>query len=78
MACRNLEKAEEAKVDIEKACKDVPDTGHLVLAKCDLSSLKSIREFAQNILDSEPQVNILIPRYHNKTRMHGCAHDVPT
>ncbi|KOB52098.1 Restnol dehydrogenase, partial [Operophtera brumata] len=60
MACRNLEKAEEAKVDIEKTCKDIPDTGHLVLAKCDLSSLKSIREFAQNILDNEPQVNILV------------------
>lgn len=59
MACRNLEKAEEAKVDIEKVCKDIPDTGHLVLAKCDLSSMKSIREFAQNMLDNEPQVNII-------------------
>lgn len=59
MACRNLEKAEEAKVEIENSCKDLTDKGHLVLAKCDLSSLKSVREFAQHILDNEPQVRTL-------------------
>ncbi|KAJ8733851.1 hypothetical protein PYW07_014402 [Mythimna separata] len=60
MACRSIEKAEAAKTDIEKLCKDLPDTGNIVLAKCDLTSLKSVRELAQNILDTEPQINILV------------------
>lgn len=60
MACRSLDKAEEAKKDIEDKCKDIPDTGHLVLEKCDLNSLKSVRDFAQKILDNEPQINILV------------------
>ncbi|KAI5642303.1 short chain dehydrogenase domain-containing protein [Phthorimaea operculella] len=60
MACRSLERAEAAKSDIENQCKDVPETGKLILEKCDLNSLKSVREFAQKILDSEPQVNILV------------------
>lgn len=60
MACRNLDKAEEAKKDIENRCKDLPESGTLVLEKCDLSSLKSVRHFAQKILDNEPQINILV------------------
>lgn len=60
MACRSLERAEEAKVDIEKSCKDSSATGVLAIGKCDLTSLKSVREFAQNILDTEPQINILV------------------
>lgn len=60
MACRSLERAEEAKKDIEKTCADLSETGSIVLAKCDLTSLKSVREFAQNILDTEAQINILV------------------
>ncbi|KAJ8734966.1 hypothetical protein PYW08_014216 [Mythimna loreyi] len=60
MACRSMEKAKEAKSDIEKLCKDLPDTGNIILAKCDLTSLKSVRDLAQNILDTEPQINILV------------------
>ncbi|XP_053601208.1 retinol dehydrogenase 13-like isoform X2 [Plodia interpunctella] len=60
MACRSLERAEEAKKDIENKCKDLPDTGKLVVVKCDLMSLKSVRECAQNILAAEPQINILV------------------
>nr|XP_049698164.1 retinol dehydrogenase 13 [Helicoverpa armigera]XP_049698165.1 retinol dehydrogenase 13 [Helicoverpa armigera] len=60
MACRSLERAEEAKTEIETRCKDLPDTGKIVLAKCDLTSLKSVRDFAQNVLDTEPQINILV------------------
>lgn len=60
MACRSLEKAEEAKKEIEQKCKDLSDTGNLVLVKCDLMSMKSVRECAQKILDSEPQLNILV------------------
>lgn len=60
MACRSLERAEEAKKDIEKSCSNFSDTGNLVVVKCDLTSLTSIRECAQKILDTEPQINILV------------------
>ncbi|XP_049887152.1 retinol dehydrogenase 14-like isoform X2 [Pectinophora gossypiella] len=60
MACRSMERAEEAKSEIEKRCKDFPDTGNLVLEKLDLNSLSSVRDFAQKIIDTEPQVNILV------------------
>ncbi|XP_072935700.1 retinol dehydrogenase 12-like [Epargyreus clarus] len=60
MACRNLEKAEEAKKDIEKSCESLSDTGIILVEKCDLSSLKSVREFSQKVLESEPQINILV------------------
>lgn len=56
MACRDLERAEEAKQDI------VEDTGNenLVIRKLDLSDTKSIRAFAELINKEEKQVNILI------------------
>lgn len=60
MACRNLEKAEEAKRDIEKICSNLEDTGDLVVVKCDLTSLKSVRDCAQKLLDTEPQINLLV------------------
>lgn len=60
MACRNLDKAEEAKQNIESLCKNQSEVGQIVPIQCDLSSLKSVRECAQKILDSEAQVNILV------------------
>lgn len=60
MACRSMDKAEEAKSNIVDACKDLPDVGELVLVKLDLTSLKSVRQCAQHIVDSEPQINILV------------------
>lgn len=55
-----MERGEEAKKEIEEKCKDFPETGTLVLEKCDLSSLKSVRDFSQKVLDTEPHVNILV------------------
>ncbi|XP_013196184.2 retinol dehydrogenase 13 [Amyelois transitella] len=60
MACRSLERAEEAKKDIEEKCKNWPDKGQLVVVKCDLMSLNSVRECAKTILDTETQINILV------------------
>ncbi|KPI93513.1 Retinol dehydrogenase 13 [Papilio xuthus] len=60
LACRSLERGEEAKKEIEEKCKDLPEIGTLVLEKCDLSSLKSVRDFSQKVLDTEPHVNILV------------------
>ncbi|CAK1600114.1 unnamed protein product [Parnassius mnemosyne] len=60
LACRSLEKAEDAKKEIEERCKGLPETGNLVIERCDLSSLKSVRDFSQKVLDTEPHVNILV------------------
>ncbi|KAG6455568.1 hypothetical protein O3G_MSEX009266 [Manduca sexta] len=60
MACRSIERAEEAKADIEKSCQGFTGTGKIVVAKCDLASLTSVREFAQTVLDTEAQINILV------------------
>ncbi|XP_068628620.1 retinol dehydrogenase 13-like [Battus philenor] len=60
LACRSLEKAQEAKREIEEKCQELPETGVLVLEKCDLSSMKSVRDFTKKILDTEPHVDILI------------------
>lgn len=64
MACRNLEKAEEAKNDILKKLMDEVEKeekiGVLVIKELDLSSLKSVRKCAQEILDEEPRIDLLI------------------
>uniref|UniRef100_A0A3Q3J1T8 Uncharacterized protein n=1 Tax=Monopterus albus TaxID=43700 RepID=A0A3Q3J1T8_MONAL len=56
MACRDLERAEEARTDI------LEDTGNenVVIRKLDLSDMKSIRAFAELIKKEEKQVNVLI------------------
>uniref|UniRef100_A0A7N8WRD3 Zgc:112332 n=1 Tax=Mastacembelus armatus TaxID=205130 RepID=A0A7N8WRD3_9TELE len=56
MACRDLERAEEAQADI------LEDTGNenVVIRKLDLSDTQSIRAFAELINKEEKQVNILI------------------
>ncbi|XP_045510676.1 retinol dehydrogenase 12-like [Colias croceus] len=60
MACRNTDKAEEAKADIIKKCESETETGSLVIEKLDLSSLNSVRECAFRILAKEDKINILI------------------
>ncbi|KAM8731317.1 retinol dehydrogenase 12 [Acanthopagrus schlegelii] len=66
MACRDLERAEEARTDI------LEDTGNenLVIRKLDLSDTKSIRAFAELINKEEKQVNILI----NNAGIMMCPH----
>ncbi|XP_061523054.1 retinol dehydrogenase 12 isoform X2 [Phycodurus eques] len=56
MACRDLERAEEARSEI------LEDTGNanVVVRKLDLSDCRSIRAFAELINKEEKQVNILI------------------
>ena len=56
MACRDLKKGETALNDI------VEKTGskNVVLKQLDLASLKSIREFAENINKNEPRLHVLI------------------
>jgi Short-chain dehydrogenases of various substrate specificities len=60
MACRSLEKAETAADDIRTSLKDVKDAGEVVIRQLDLSSLKSVRKCAQEILDNESAIHLLI------------------
>ena len=55
MLCRNEVLANAAAEEIRKET-----NGDIVVYKCDLSSLKSIRECAKEILAKEEQINILI------------------
>ena len=64
MLCRNTEKAEEAATEIRK------DTGNQVdVHKLDLSSLKSVRECAQILVDKEDKIDILINNAGNYSKM---------
>lgn len=60
MACRSLERAEKAAEDIRTTLKDVQDSGQVVTKVLDLSSLKSVRKCAQDILDTEDAIHLLI------------------
>ncbi|KAF2884585.1 hypothetical protein ILUMI_21588 [Ignelater luminosus] len=60
MACRNVEKAEEAAEDIKKECEGLQNLGTIVVIKLDLSSLKSIRECAEHLLETEQHIDILV------------------
>ncbi|KAJ3610976.1 hypothetical protein NHX12_020992 [Muraenolepis orangiensis] len=66
MACRDLERAEEARDDI------LEDTGNdnITIRKLDLSDTRSIRAFAEVINREEKQVNILI----NNAGIMMCPH----
>ncbi|XP_068174204.1 dehydrogenase/reductase SDR family member 13-like [Antennarius striatus] len=56
LACRNKERAEAAAFDIRR------ESGNpgVVFLQLDLASLKSVRAFANNFLQSEPRLDILI------------------
>lgn len=60
MACRNLEKAEMAKTEMEKRTETLKDMGTLLIEQLDLCSIKSVKEFAARILASEKSVAILV------------------
>ncbi|KAI8505548.1 hypothetical protein Bbelb_167370 [Branchiostoma belcheri] len=64
MACRSLEKAEEAAKEIRS------QTGNKNVAvhKLDLASLTSVRQFAKVINDAEPRLDVLI----NNAGVMGC------
>ncbi|VEN40390.1 unnamed protein product [Callosobruchus maculatus] len=60
MACRNTQMAEEAAAEIKESCKDKSNLGELVVVKLDLSSLKSVRNCANEILSKEKRIDLLI------------------
>ncbi|PSN47098.1 hypothetical protein C0J52_19304 [Blattella germanica] len=60
MACRDLKKADEAAEDIRKSTQGLEGVREVVVTKLDLSSLTSVRECAQELLKTEPRINILV------------------
>lgn len=60
MACRSTEKAEAAKEEIIEQLKGKENLGEIIVKSLDLSSCKSIRECAQELLDEEPRIDILL------------------
>lgn len=60
MACRNEEKAQEAVEDIKKMCGNRENLGELVVVPLDLSSLNSVRKCAQDLLQKEKRIDLLI------------------
>jgi NADP-dependent 3-hydroxy acid dehydrogenase YdfG len=60
VACRNLDKANEAVADIKKQCANCENVGEMHVTKLDLTSLNSVRICAKTILESEGNINLLI------------------
>ena len=60
MACRNLEKAEAAKANIEKLTRDEQGTGELVVEELNLCSLESVYSFVTRLTSREERVRIVV------------------
>lgn len=67
LACRNIQKANDAIEDIKTNPPSKPDRkqfqgnpGELVIYRLDLSSLKSVKECAKNLLTNESAIHLLI------------------
>ncbi|KAF5281075.1 hypothetical protein FQR65_LT14871 [Abscondita terminalis] len=60
MACRNVEKANEAAKDIKADCEGQDKLGEIVVTELDLCSLDSVRKCAARLLESEKRIDILI------------------
>jgi NAD(P)-dependent dehydrogenase (short-subunit alcohol dehydrogenase family) len=64
---RDLKRAQDAD-DIRKQTSGIEGLGQLVIVHLDLSSLASVREFAQHILRTEKFIHLLI---NNAGKSHG-------
>ena len=56
MACRDLEKAKAAQTEVVKES----GSSDVVVKKLDLASLKSVREFAEQIKSEESRLDVLL------------------
>lgn len=68
MACRDRERAEKAALEIQQ--ETGPDRGELVIKLLDLASLKSVRNFCEEILKEEPKIDVLI----NNAGIYQCPY----
>jgi len=60
IACRDQKKAELAADDIRLDTREVEGAGHVVVVSLDLSSLASVRQCAQHLLQTEGNIHILV------------------
>lgn len=60
MACRDVQKAEEAAAEIRAGVGDAAGAGQLVVRRLDLAHLQSVRECAREILETEASIHLLI------------------
>ncbi|RZC41207.1 retinol dehydrogenase 13-like [Asbolus verrucosus] len=60
LACRNVDKANEAIEDIKKQCEGCENLGQLDVVRLDLSSLSSVKMCAKAVLESEQEINLLV------------------
>ncbi|XP_054272940.1 retinol dehydrogenase 11-like [Macrosteles quadrilineatus] len=60
MACRDVSKAETAREWVLQQSKDKEGAGEISVCHLDLSSLNSVRQCAQKILDEEKNIHLLI------------------
>ncbi|XP_022825839.1 retinol dehydrogenase 11-like [Spodoptera litura] len=60
MACRNVEKANAAKEEIEEQCKTQEGTGTLVVEQLDLCRLESVRAFVRRVAARERSLRALL------------------
>lgn len=56
LACRSRERGQQALAEIQAASK----SSHLLLGEVDLSSMASIRSFAQRLLQECPEIHLLV------------------
>lgn len=68
MACRKIQKAEEAKNEILNRIENDHKIGVLIIKELDLASLSSVRKCAKEILDEEERIDLLI----NNAGVCGC------
>lgn len=68
MACRDLRSAEEAAQDIKKQAG--PENGEVVIKHLDLASLRSVRNFCEEVTQEESQVDVLI----NNAGIYQCPY----
>jgi len=60
MACRDVTKAEAAREWVTQQAQGKPNLGEIVILHLDLSSLVSVRQCAQKIMDQETNIHLLI------------------
>ena len=60
IACRDQKKAEQAAEDIRLDTAEVEGVGYVVVVSLDLSSLASVRQCAQHLLQTERNIHILV------------------
>ncbi|XP_003452656.1 retinol dehydrogenase 14a [Oreochromis niloticus] len=68
MACRDLDKAEEAARDIQQGTG--AESTQLVVKRLDLASLTSVRAFCEDVIKEEPRLDVLI----NNAGIYQCPY----